>query len=135
MQLIICFVVCFVAAPLTDKPPKILYPSENKMNVMEMQLGENSVYYGPILHNCLRDLTVMHCAVCVCVSVRACVCVCLFECGCVCVCVCMCACACVCVCVCVCIPVFLCRWGLKPEYTQTHGDSCHGGDLKNLDLI
>ncbi|XP_016328496.1 interleukin-1 receptor accessory protein-like 1-B isoform X2 [Sinocyclocheilus anshuiensis] len=28
-----------VTAPLTDKPPKILYPSENKMSVMEMQLG------------------------------------------------------------------------------------------------
>ncbi|XP_051769285.1 interleukin-1 receptor accessory protein-like 1-B isoform X1 [Ctenopharyngodon idella] len=28
-----------VTAPLTDKPPKILYPYENKMSVMEMQLG------------------------------------------------------------------------------------------------
>ncbi|XP_030627760.1 interleukin-1 receptor accessory protein-like 1 [Chanos chanos] len=28
-----------VTAPLTDKPPKILFPSENKMNIMEMQLG------------------------------------------------------------------------------------------------
>ncbi len=27
--------------------------------------------------------------------------------------------------ICVCIS----WWGLKPEYTQTHGDSCHGGDL------
>ncbi len=34
------------------------------------------------------------------------------------------------VCVCVCaIQVYISRWGLKPEYTQTHGDSCHGGDL------
>ncbi len=30
---------------------------------------------------------------------------------------------------CVCVPVFLSLWGLKPEYTQTHGDLCHGGDL------
>ncbi len=85
MQLIICFVVCFFAAPLTDKPPKILYPSENKMNVMEMQLGENSVYNGPILHNCLRDLSVMQCVF-----------------------VCVCACACVCACVCLCVCVWLC---------------------------
>ncbi len=34
---------------------------------------------------------------------------------------------CVCASVCVCVPVFLSWWGLKPEYTQTHGDSCHGG--------
>ncbi|XP_066512491.1 interleukin-1 receptor accessory protein-like 1-B [Hoplias malabaricus] len=28
-----------VTAPLTDKPPKILFPAENKLTVMEMQLG------------------------------------------------------------------------------------------------
>ncbi|XP_029315277.1 interleukin-1 receptor accessory protein-like 1-A isoform X4 [Cottoperca gobio] len=28
-----------VTAPLTDKPPKILYPSENKISNMELQLG------------------------------------------------------------------------------------------------
>ncbi len=28
------------------------------------------------------------------------------------------------VCVCVCV-----WWGLKPENTQNHGDSCHGGDI------
>uniref|UniRef100_W5KN00 Interleukin 1 receptor accessory protein-like 1b n=1 Tax=Astyanax mexicanus TaxID=7994 RepID=W5KN00_ASTMX len=28
-----------VTAPLTDKPPKILFPAENKMSVMELQLG------------------------------------------------------------------------------------------------
>ncbi|XP_062303537.1 interleukin-1 receptor accessory protein-like 1-B [Osmerus eperlanus] len=28
-----------VTAPLTDKPPKILYPSENKMSTMEMTIG------------------------------------------------------------------------------------------------
>ncbi|XP_043108647.1 interleukin-1 receptor accessory protein-like 1-B isoform X1 [Puntigrus tetrazona] len=28
-----------VTAPLTDKPPKILYPFENKMSILEMQLG------------------------------------------------------------------------------------------------
>ncbi len=40
-----------------------------------------------------------------------------------------------CVCVCVCVRVCLCvcdiRWvlvyGTKPEYTQPHGDLCHGG--------
>ncbi len=31
--------------------------------------------------------------------------------------------------VCVCVQVYISWWGLKPEYTQTHGDSCHGGDL------
>jgi len=35
-----------------------------------------------------------------------------------------------CVCVCVCVHVFQSRWRLKPECTQTHGDSCHCGDLK-----
>ncbi len=34
----------------------------------------------------------------------------------------------VCVCVCVCVQVYISWWGLKPEYTQTHGDSCHSGD-------
>jgi len=34
---------------------------------------------------------------------------------------------CVCVCVCVCVHVFLSQWGLNPESTQTHGDSCHCG--------
>jgi len=34
-----------------------------------------------------------------------------------------------CVCVCVCVHVFLSWWGLKPECTQTHGNSCHCGDL------
>ncbi len=29
----------------------------------------------------------------------------------------------------VCVLVFIYRWGLKLEYTQTHGDLCHGGDL------
>ncbi len=24
------------------------------------------------------------------------------------------------------VPVFLSWWGFKPEYTQTHGDLCHG---------
>ncbi|XP_017577564.1 interleukin-1 receptor accessory protein-like 1-B isoform X2 [Pygocentrus nattereri] len=28
-----------VTAPLTDKPPKILFPAENKMSIMELQLG------------------------------------------------------------------------------------------------
>ncbi|XP_076828428.1 interleukin-1 receptor accessory protein-like 1-B isoform X3 [Brachyhypopomus gauderio] len=30
-----------VTAPLTDKPPKILFPAENRMSVMEMQLGSS----------------------------------------------------------------------------------------------
>ncbi len=47
----------------------------------------------------------------------------------VCVCVCVCVRECVCVCVCVSVLVFIYRWGLKPEYTQPHGDLCHGGDL------
>ncbi len=29
---------------------------------------------------------------------------------------------------CVCVQVYISWWGLKPEYTQTHGDSCHSGD-------
>ncbi|XP_033863992.1 interleukin-1 receptor accessory protein-like 1 isoform X2 [Acipenser ruthenus] len=28
-----------VTAPLTDKPPKVLFPSENRMNVLEVQIG------------------------------------------------------------------------------------------------
>jgi len=32
-----------------------------------------------------------------------------------------------CLCVCVCVCVFLSQWGLKPECTHTHGDSCHSG--------
>ncbi len=75
----------------------------------------------------------------VCVWVCVCVCVCVWEresvsvCECVCEYVCVCVCVCererVWVCVCVCVLVFIYRWGLKPEYTQTHGDLCHGGDL------
>lgn len=34
------FFVSFFAAPLTDKPPKILFPAENKMSIMEIQLGK-----------------------------------------------------------------------------------------------
>lgn len=37
----IMFVFFFFAAPLTSKPPKILFPAENKMSIMEMQLGKN----------------------------------------------------------------------------------------------
>ncbi len=48
---------------------------------------------------------------------------------CVCVCVWVKERVCVCVCVCVCVQIDISWWGLKPEYTQTHGDSCHGGDL------
>uniref|UniRef100_A0A4W5JN82 Ig-like domain-containing protein n=1 Tax=Hucho hucho TaxID=62062 RepID=A0A4W5JN82_9TELE len=33
-----------VTAPLTDKPPKILYPSENKISNMELQLGQSSLF-------------------------------------------------------------------------------------------
>ncbi len=47
----------------------------------------------------------------------------------VCVSVCVCLSECVCVCVCVCVLVFIYWWGLKPEYTQPHGDLCHGGVL------
>ncbi len=32
-----------------------------------------------------------------------------------------------CVCVCVCVLVFIYRWGLKPEYTQPHGDLSRWG--------
>ncbi len=53
--------------------------------------------------------------VCVCVSESVYVCVWVSE--------------CVCVWVCECVLVFIYRWGLKPEYTQPHGDLCHGGDL------
>ncbi|XP_036396666.1 interleukin-1 receptor accessory protein-like 1 [Megalops cyprinoides] len=35
-----------VTAPLTDKPPKILFPTENKMSTMEMQIG------GPVNLTC-----------------------------------------------------------------------------------
>ncbi|XP_064167044.1 interleukin-1 receptor accessory protein-like 1 isoform X2 [Anguilla rostrata] len=35
-----------VTAPLTDKPPKILFPSENKMTAMEIQIG------GPVNLTC-----------------------------------------------------------------------------------
>ncbi|TNN47864.1 Interleukin-1 receptor accessory protein-like 1-B [Liparis tanakae] len=35
------------AAPLTDKPPKILFPSENKMSAMELQLGRSIVGDSP----------------------------------------------------------------------------------------
>ncbi len=32
--------------------------------------------------------------------------------------------------VCVCVQVYISWWGLKPEYTQTQGDSCHCGGTK-----
>ncbi len=38
-------------------------------------------------------------------------------------------CVCVCVCVCVYRLIYPGEDLNEPEYTQTHGDSCHGGDL------
>lgn len=35
------------SAPLTDKPPKILFPSENKINNMELQLGKSIMGFPP----------------------------------------------------------------------------------------
>ncbi len=35
------------SAPLTDKPPKILFPSENKISNMELQLGKSIVGFPP----------------------------------------------------------------------------------------
>lgn len=32
--------VCLSAAPLTDKPPKILSPSESQMSIIEMAIGK-----------------------------------------------------------------------------------------------
>jgi len=34
--------------------------------------------------------------------------------------------------VCVCVLAPLCQWGLWPDCTQTHEDSCPGGDLKRV---
>lgn len=36
-----------VTAPLTDKPPKILFPSENKISNMELQLGKSIMGFPP----------------------------------------------------------------------------------------
>ncbi|TKS66854.1 Interleukin-1 receptor accessory protein-like 1-B [Collichthys lucidus] len=33
--------------PLTDKPPKILFPSENKISNMELQLGKSILGFPP----------------------------------------------------------------------------------------
>lgn len=35
------------SAPLTDKPPKILFPSENKISNMELQLGKSIMGFPP----------------------------------------------------------------------------------------
>lgn len=35
------------SAPLTDKPPKILFPSENKISNMELQLGKSILGFPP----------------------------------------------------------------------------------------
>lgn len=34
--------VCLFTAPLTDKPPKILFPSESQMSVIEMAIGKEA---------------------------------------------------------------------------------------------
>lgn len=34
--------VCLFTAPLTDKPPKILFPSESQMSIIEMAIGKKS---------------------------------------------------------------------------------------------
>lgn len=34
--------VCVFTAPLTDKPPKILFPSESQMSIIEMAIGKKS---------------------------------------------------------------------------------------------
>ncbi|VCX20151.1 unnamed protein product, partial [Gulo gulo] len=34
------FCYCCFSAPLTDKPPKLLYPMESKLTIQETQLGE-----------------------------------------------------------------------------------------------
>lgn len=39
---IITLCVC-VSAPLTEEPPRILFPSENKLLTMDVQLGKNSL--------------------------------------------------------------------------------------------
>lgn len=36
-----------VSAPLTDKPPKILFPTENKISNMELQLGKSIMGFPP----------------------------------------------------------------------------------------
>lgn len=41
----LCFL--YFAAPLTDKPPKILFPSENKISNMELQLGKSIMGFPP----------------------------------------------------------------------------------------
>ena len=50
---VVFFVLLFFwTAPLTDKPPKILYPSEDKMSTMEMTIGKTSfmLYTFPHTH-------------------------------------------------------------------------------------
>lgn len=47
----------FPTAPLTDKPPKILFPSENQMSVVEMALGKETRFTSCI--NCLVFVFVM----------------------------------------------------------------------------
>lgn len=34
--------ICLFTAPLTDKPPKILFPSESQMSIIEMAIGKKS---------------------------------------------------------------------------------------------
>lgn len=45
----IIFKLCllYLSAPLTDKPPKILFPSENKISNMELQLGKSIMGFPP----------------------------------------------------------------------------------------
>lgn len=40
-------------APLTDKPPKILFPTENKISNMELQLGKIISGFPPAAFSCI----------------------------------------------------------------------------------
>lgn len=37
--------LCFSTAPFTEKPPKILFPSESEMNVIEVALGKATFFF------------------------------------------------------------------------------------------
>ena len=47
------------SAPLTDKPPKILFPSENKISNMELQLGKSIMGFPPAALSSIRVISKM----------------------------------------------------------------------------
>lgn len=60
--------LCLSAAPLTDKAPKILSPSESQMSIIDMVIGKDTFHYLTLIDHVLSfngACRVIHYSVCV----------------------------------------------------------------------